>query len=100
MMTRTARMVPLLAAASVLVFSGLPTQAAETESEMKDTVENCTGLAAKLRTKVADAKLAPDGLAKAEAFLTKMDKACTNRKFTEAGAAGLDVLIEIDAAKK
>lgn len=99
-MNRATRMVPLLAAASVLVFSGLPTRAAETEGEMKDTVENCNKLATKLKAKVADAKLAGDSLAKAEAFLTKMDKACTNKMFTEAGAAGLDVLIEIDAAKK
>lgn len=66
----------------------------------EDTVEKCTKLHSDLKTKVKDTKLSGTNLEKAEAFLKKMEASCANKLFTEAGAAGLDIMIEIDAAKK
>jgi hypothetical protein len=65
----------------------------------EDTVERCNELAVKLETKVKDNKLEGAALDKANAFLEKMRGHCSARQFIEAGAARLDVMIEIDQAK-
>jgi hypothetical protein len=61
----------------------------------KDTVAECEALATKLEGKISQ-KAAGESLVKANAFLEKMKDACANRKFMEAGSAGLDIMIELD----
>lgn len=61
----------------------------------KDTVAECGALATKLEGKISQ-KATGDTLAKANAYLEKMKDACANRKFIEAGSAGLDIMIELD----
>ncbi len=87
---------PLASSAAIAVLAlalSLPGTAKAEES-----VEKCNALAAKLETKVSDQKLTGTSLEKANAFLGKMKTHCEAQQYVEAGAAGLDVLIEIDQA--
>jgi hypothetical protein len=61
----------------------------------EDTVEKCNTLVTQLEDKI-NKKATGETQAKAKAFLERMKDACANRKFMEAGSAGLDIMIELD----